>query len=232
MTPFQVRQITLMRQMEASLARDQSASEIVSMQSDYTNDDNMCLTTVSYLPTTVANTIYETIIKPLAVIDPDQYYFPNSSMHVTIHNVRVVRKPAAYTDSDILLARQLLVQSIPMHHAPTFELQGLLSMPTSISIIALITPEFDHMVKSIRKQFALANLADDKKYFTDEMIFANITICRYTHAPTQLFLETVQKYKDISFGKFSVDKASLVTSNAGMHPSKTTVIDTFSFANI
>lgn len=232
MTPFQIRQLTLMRQMESTLARDPKASEIVTMQSDYANDTALCLTTVSYIPEQLANTIQEAIIKPLAVIDPDQYYFPNSSMHVTIHNIRVVRSPQSFTDSDIQLARQLLRQSIPTFTAPTFELVGLLSMPTSVSIIALVNPEFDHMVKSIRKLFAQNNLADDKKYFTDEISFANITICRYTKLPSKLFLETVEKNKQKTFGFFTPKETTLVTTNAGMHQSKTTVIESFAFRNI
>lgn len=232
MTPFQTRQLVLMRQMEASLAHDPSASEIVSMQPDYAHDNKMCLTTVSYIPPALATTIQETIIKPLAVIDPDQYYFPNSSMHITIHNIRVVRSPQAFTDRDIQLARQLLRQAIPNYVAPTFELVGLLSMPTSVSIIALVNPEFDHMVKSIRNLFAEANLADDKKYFTDEIVFANITICRYTKTPSKLFLEIIEKNKEKTFGFFTPKETTLVTTNAGMHPSKTTVIESFAFRNI
>ncbi len=232
MTPFQKSQLALMRQMESTLAINPRASEIVSMQSDYANDDALCLTTVSYLPNTLAESIRRDIIAPLAVIDPDQYYFPNSSMHVTIHNVRVVRSPQSFTNHDIRLARQLLRTCIPTYTAPTFELVGLLSMPTSVSIIALVNPYFDQMVKSIRNLFAEANLADDKKYFTDEIIFANITICRYTKSPSKLFLETVQKNKDKNFGKFTPYETTLVTTNAGMHPSKTTVIESFSFRNI
>lgn len=221
-----------MRQMESALAANSNASEIVAMQSDYANDDALCLTTVSYIPKSLAESIRTAIIEPLAVIDPDQYYFPNSSMHVTIHNVRVVRSPQSFTDQDIQRARQLLRLSIPTFTAPTFELVGLLSMPTSVSIIALVNPEFDHMVKSIRRQFTEANLADDKKYFTDEIIFANITICRYTKSPSKLFLETVQKNKETKYGIFSPKETTLVTSNAGMHPSKTTIIESFAFHNI
>lgn len=232
MTPFQTRQLELMRQMEASLARDPTSSEIVSMQSDYSQDNKLCLTTVSFLPETLCNTIYEEIINPLAGIDSDQYYFPKSSLHVTIHNIRVVRDPAGFTDSDITLARDLLRSSIPTYSAPTFELVGLLSMPTSISIIALVDPTYDQMVKSIRAQFAEANLADDKKYFTNEIVFANITICRYTKSPTKLFLETVQKNNEKIFGNFSPSETTLVTTNAGIHPSKTTIIESFPFRTI
>ncbi|MBP9813799.1 hypothetical protein KBC80_01270 [Candidatus Woesebacteria bacterium] len=232
MTPFHTRQLALMRQMESALAANSKASEIVAMQSDYANDDALCLTTVSYIPKSLAESIRTAIIEPLAVIDPDQYYFPNSSMHVTIHNIRVVRSPQSFTDQDIQHARQLLRLSIPTFTAPTFELVGLLSMPTSVSIIALVNPEFDHMVKSIRHQFTEANLADDKKYFTDEITFANITICRYTKSPSKLFLETVQKNKETKYGIFSPKETCLVTSNAGMHPSKTTIIESFAFHNI
>ena len=232
MTPFQTRQLELMRQMESALAADPKASEIVTMQSDYANDNALCLTTVSYIPEQLAKIIHEAIIKPLAGIDPDQYYFPNSSMHVTIHNIRVVRDPASFTESDIEHARNLLRSSIPTYLAPTFELVGLLSMPTSISIIALVDPDYDHMVKSIRSQFAKANLADDKKYFTNEIVFANITICRFTKPPTKLFLETIEKNKNKKFGIFSPKETTLVTTNAGMHPSKTTVIESFPFRNI
>ena len=232
MTPFQHRQIELMRQMEKSLLLDSSTSQIVSIQSDYTSDNKLCLTTVSFMNPELADSIYTQIIEPLKAIDPDQYYFPKSSLHVTIHNIRVVNKPLTYTNADIDLALHILRSEIPTYRSPKFALRELLSLPTSIAIIALIDPSYDQMVRSIRKHFADAGLADDKKYFTDEKIFANVTICRYTKSPSKLFLETVQKNNEKTFGIFSPKETTLVTSNAGMHPSKTTIIESFAFRNI
>lgn len=218
-----------MRQMESAMASGTASPTIVSMQSDYVTDNQLCLTSVSFAPPEFADIIYNAIIKPLQNIDPDQYYYPNTSLHVTIHNIRVVASPPNFTSADIQKAKTLLSTSIPTYVAPTFTLQGLLVMPTSVAIVALVTPEYDHMVRQLRQTFADAGLPDNKTYFTNEIIFANMTICRYTHKPSQVFLEKIETLKNIDIGRFVVQEVSLIQTNAGAHPTKTKVFGSFNF---
>jgi 2'-5' RNA ligase len=229
MTPYQQRQLVLMRQMESSLSRGVTASTIVPMQTDYVNDPQLCLTAVSFVGNDVAVGIYEKIIKTLQTIEPNFYYYNGDSLHLTVQNIRVINNPPHFTWADITKADTAIGAVVRSYEPFSFTLFGILSMPTSISVIALIEPRYDAFVRTLRRQLIVTGVPDDKTYFTDEMVFANITICRYTHTPQQKFLEQLTAYTDMPFGNITANEVSLITTNAGAHPSKTRVFGTYRF---
>lgn len=231
MTPFQERQLVLMRQMESSLASDHSASTIVPIQADYQNDPQIALTCISYIPSDLAASIQTQLIEQLQTIEPDFFYYPNEALHITIQNVRVIHNPPRFTDEDVKKVQMVLSKMVSASAPFEFEYAGLLSMPTSVSLIALVSPAYDQFVKTLRHALNAAGVPDDKTYFTDQIIFANTSICRYTHAPSQKFLKKLEECKDISFGKLTPKTVSVVTMNAVANPKKTVVHGTYDFAS-
>lgn len=229
MTPYQQRQLVLMRQMEQSFLSDPTAATIVPMQADFARDAQMALTAVSYLPNELANRIIGTIIEPLRNLEPDFYYYPVESLHITIQNVRVIHDPPRYTEHDIDVTRSTFRQAAAKAKTFPFTFQGLLSMPTSVSIIALGTPDYDRFVKALRQDLTAAQVPDDKSYFTDELVFANTTICRYTHKPSNAFLKKLQEMHDQHIGEVSINDMVLVTMNAGANRAKTRILETYRF---
>lgn len=229
MIPYQQRQLVLMRQMEESLARGATVSTIVPFQTDYANDPQLCLTAVSFVGADIANRIHNELISKLQTIEPDFYYYGHDSLHLTVQNVRVINSPPHFTQSDISAVRTVFADMAPRYEPFSFTLCGVLSMPTSVSVIALIEPRYDAFIRDLRQQLVAAGVPDDKTYFTDEMVFANITICRYTHVPHRLFLTQLAEYKNLPLGNLTVGDVSVITTNAGAHPSKTTVFGTYQF---
>lgn len=230
MTRFQQRQLDLMRQMESSLASDPGASTIVPMQQEYETDQQIALTCVAYLPKRLALTIQDRLIRPLRAIEPEFYYYSTDALHITIQNIRVIHDPPNFSASDIAKVQDVLQTVVPSSGPFPFTLQGLLAMPTSASIIALVNPQYDRFVRHLRTALAQAGIADDKRYFTDEVVFANSTMCRYTHRPSAQFLETLDIFRTMDMGVTTPETVSLVTMNAGAHPSKTQVCGTYRFA--
>ena len=102
-------------------------------------------------------------------------------------------------------------------------------MPTSVSIIALGTPEYNSFVKRLRRDLTNAHVPDDKSYFTDELVFANATICRYTHEPSDVFIQKLQELRDQYIGDVVINETALVTMNASANRSKTTILETYQF---
>lgn len=221
-----------MRQMETSLASGGHGSTIVPVQTDYASDPQIALTCVTYINKNLTATIQNRIIRPLQKIEPDLYYYPDNALHLTIQNIRVINDPPDFSSADVAKAQKILTDITPSAGPFQFTLMGLLSMPTSVSLIALIQPEYDQFIRGFRKQLINAGVADDKKYFTDEIIFANITVCRYTHNPSPEFLKKVQSMKDIIIGSYTATNVTLVTMNAGASPSKTVVFGTYQFFQI
>lgn len=232
MTPFQEKQLALMRQMESQLVSDPRASTIVPMQTDYWNDPQIALTCISYVPKDIAKRIQTELINPLKAIEPDFFYYPNDGLHITIQNVRVIHNPPSFTPKDVNRVQSVLGSMAPSARPFPFTYQGLLSMPTSVSLIALVTPAYDQFVRRLRASLAAAGVPDDKTYFTDEIIFANTTIIRYTHKPSELFIETLENLQHISVGTWTPKTVSLVTMNAVANPTKTTEYGRFPFREI
>lgn len=221
-----------MRQMEATLANGAHASTIVPMQTDYVNDPQIALTCITFIDKNLTATIQTQLIQPLQIIEPEFYYYPDNALHLTIQNIRVINNPPHFGASDIAKAQRVLAEEIPSSGPFQFTLTGLLSMPTSVSIIALVNPEYDQFVKKFRNKLIDAHVPDDKKYFTDEIIFANITICRYTHKPSPEFIEKLTTMKDLMIGSFTATNVSLVQMNAGASPSKTVILGQYMFRSI
>lgn len=232
MTPFQVRQLALMRQMETQLATDPQASTIVPMQTDYWNDPQIALTCISYIPKEIAQRIQTELINPLKAIEPDFFYYPDTGLHITIQNVRVIHNPPSFTPEDVNRVQSVL-ESMTSSAGPfPFTYQGLLSMPTSVSLIALVTPAYDQFVRRLRASLVAVGVPDDKTYFTNEIIFANTTIIRYTHKPSKSFIETIENLQYTSIGTWTPKIVSLVTMNAVANPQKTTIHGNYSFREI
>lgn len=231
MTPFQQKQLALMHQMEASLASGASASSVVPFQTDYTNDPQLCLTCVSFLPKDIATKIQTQILTPLMTIEPDFYYYLIESLHVTIQNIRVINYPPHFGSTEIAKIKKLLSEFVPGYEPFRFELSSTIQMPTSLVVIALVDHAYDQFVRTLRQALIDAGISDDKKYFTDEIVFANTTVCRYTHAPSQKFLQEIKKLRVEHIGAFTVHEVSLIETNAGAHPSKTKVFGTYRFKN-
>lgn len=224
MTPFQQKQLALMRQMELTFASGAPASTIVPMQADYKNDTQMCLTYVTFIPKEIAVMIQRKLISTLSAIEPDFYYYPEDALHVTIQNIRVIHDPPHFGPHEIAKAKELL-STLTSHYSPfLFEFAGILSLPTSLAIIVLTSPEYDEFVKLLRQELNRAGIPDDKTYFTNDVVFTNTTICRYVHQPSKKFIDEVQKHRSEFFGTMSAKNVSLIQTNAGAHPSKTTIL--------
>lgn len=221
-----------MRQMERTLASDTSAATIVAFQADYTTDNQLCLSLNAFVSNDITASIQSKLIEPLRRLDPGQYYYLEGALHITFHSIRVVHNPPTYTPDDIETSKRLLETIIPSQQPFPFILQGVLSMPTSASVIALITPEYDRYIRTLRHAFISAGIPDDKKYFTNETVFANCTFCRYTHKPSPEFIKKLLELKDTVVGQFVTQEVSLVETNAGAFPSKTTVLGQYRFKNI
>jgi hypothetical protein len=227
MTPFQQKQLILMRQMESSLASGASSSSVVPFQTDYAHDTRICLTAVSFLSNTLANIIQNRLIATLKTIEPDFYYYPNESMHITIQNIRSIHNPPNFDLNDINKAKSLFTDFFATCNQFPIILQGVIQMPTSLAVIVLMTKSYDTCIRTLRQQLISNGIYDDKQYFTDEIIFANCTICRYSRKPSQKFIQMTQTGRDELFGNGLIQSVSLIQSNAVMHPSKTTIIKTY-----
>ncbi len=220
LTTYQKKQLELVRQMESLAAAGVTRSTIVPILKDYPRDPQRTLTSVVFLPGRFQRRLYLEVIRPLQKLEPDFYYYPLPSLHITIQNIRIAHFPARYNKTDITKARRVFRQVVPKHQNFYFHLYGTLALPTSVSIIVLSSLTHARLICDLRRSLASAGLPDDKTYFS-EATFANCNICRFTHKPGVKFRNFLRQQNSHDFGRLLVSEISLIETNAVCHPSAT-----------
>jgi len=221
---YTLKQKELVKELESSFDQGNHKSTVVNMQNDYSNDGQICLTSVAFIPSQISKKITEDIIEPLRKIEPEHYFYPPEAMHLTIKNIRTIHNPPLFDKEDINKVNELFGKIIPK--LPSFEsnIEDVLLFPTSISMMAYSSDLHQKLVLALDKGLKEIGVPDDKKYFSDSIFWGNITICRFTKKPSNKFIETVKKLRNFKIGKFKIEKISLITSNVVIDPKSKNII--------
>lgn len=195
---------------------------------DYENDRRMCLTAVAFLPERAQKEIEATIIQPLREVDEPHYYYASESLHVTIQNVRAVNSPRSFSDDDVVRARDVFRSVVPRSPIVQFTLRGLFELPFSLGVRAYAEQPFLSLVRALRSEMSRRGIPDDKKYASEDVVFGNVTVCRYCHKPNGTFFRLVGRLKRQPIGEIQVAQIALVTTNAVCAPDATTILEEFS----
>ena len=183
------------------------------------------------MPQELANSLEQNLIEPIRNADPNHYYFAPESLHVTIQNVRTIAMPSNFSDETIEIARSVFERVVPRHDLFELTLKRIFEPPTSLSISALSDRSYGDLVKDLRAELESAGIPDNKRYGSGEIVFGNVTFCRFKGAPNNQLRELVKSLKNNEFGKFTVDRVNLVVTDAVCSPRNTTIKDTFYFNN-
>ncbi len=202
-------------------------STIVEALDDYKNDNQICLTSVAFLSKSLQRKIITDIISPLKKTDPRQYFYLAKSLHLTIQNIRTVNKPPLFTDEDIEKTKEVFAKIIPKHSIIKFKLEGLFELPTSLGLRAYSSEDLKGLCVDLREGLKKAGVPDNKIYASEDIIFGNVSVSRYTLAPNKEFFEIVKKLKNVEIGTFNVQSVSLITTNSVCYPNKTKIIKTY-----
>ena len=103
MTNYQQQQKLLIQQIKGDLEHKQNKATAVAMRKtkdEYDNPEEATLTSVVFIPSILGQQIAEKIIKPLKQIEPEHFYYPLESMHLTIKNIRTVSQPPLFSATD------------------------------------------------------------------------------------------------------------------------------------
>lgn len=215
-------QLAAMAALEQISSSDRSLKSVVEIQKDYVLDKRLCLTMVAFIPEDIAAQIEDELLTPLKQIDSDQYFYPPQSLHITIQNVRTISDPPTFNQLDVgnivNTVATVFDQSGPLH----FELNGLLRLRTSLSIRAFSNEQLLPICRELRLKLAQAGYPDDKDYVSQDVVFGNITVCRYTHEPQPEFIKALDRLPNFS-AELKVEEVSLISTNAICHADSTKV---------
>lgn len=182
---------------------------------DYASDPRVCLTSVHFPDQKLVAKIQESLISPLREIEPNFFYYPADSLHMTIKNVRVINDPPSFDEQDIDQAHQVFSAVVPQHHRFQVYFYRLLLFPNNLALIGTTDPELDSLVLDLDKQLKLKNIPDDKQYANSQYFFINMTLTRFNTLPSPAFKSKVESLSStLEFDPYTVDDVSLVTCNA------------------
>ncbi len=214
----------LVKQLEDSFSNGIHKSTVVEIQKDYANDDQICLTSVVFIPNDISSKIISNVINKLKEIEPQHYFYPPESMHLTIKNIRTINKPPLFSESDIHKVNQLFSEIIPRFPIFEFCVEDVLTFPTSLSIMAYSDDTLQKLILALDNGLQEIGVPDNKKYLSDSIFWGNITICRFTQNPGTQFINGVKKMRNLKIGKFKAEKVNLITCNAVCYPESRKII--------
>ena len=225
------KQKQLVKEMKLSLAKGEAKSTIVEMRSDYEYDNQKCLTTVVFIPKNIAHRITNSIIEPLKQVESEHFYYLAESMHITIKNIRTIHKPPLFMEDDVVKVDGLFREIIPKFKSFSFQLEDLVKFPTSLSLMGYCDDTLQKLVKELDAGLKQIGVPDDKKYFSDKIFFGNITLCRFTHQPSEAFIKKIEELRNIKIGELVVDKINLIICNVVCHPKTRKMVGTYKLSN-
>jgi len=199
---YSSQQKDLVGQLEASFANNTDKSkvaEVLEAQDDYVKDKRIFLTSVIFPPAEITAKITVEIIDKLRVIDPDQYFLPPESMHLTVKNIRTISDPPSFTAEDIVKVNKLFSELIPQYPSFEFQVEDVVLFPTSISVMAYSDDTLQKLVLALDQGLKEIGFPDNKKYFSNSIFWGNITLCRFTKNPSEKFVEEVKKKTPITW---------------------------------
>jgi hypothetical protein len=194
---------------------------------DYAHDPARGLTTVVFPPADLAATVETEIIAPLRAIAPEHYYYPQASLHTTIRNVRLSAWPPTFQPVDIDKVHSRFQLIAPRHEAFEIEFEELLLFPNSISLVGYSDIRLGHLVTALGRGLDEIGLSDDKRYLSDTVFFGNMTLARFTAAPTAALAASVRRLCRRICLRLPVTHLKLITCNASCAPGTLSLLHTY-----
>jgi 2'-5' RNA ligase len=168
------------------------------------------LSILAFVPTNIAATIEERVIRPLREAEASHHYYSPANLHVTIKNIRCAREVPTFTPEDVVLGRRALIDAIPHLPAIAFHLNGLVRLPGSIVVRAFAAASFLSVVNTLDDFLRAVGIADDKIYQSNTVFCGNVTLCRLTSTPSDRFLARVADLRNLDLGILPVTELQLV----------------------
>lgn len=148
----------------------------------------------------------------LRAIDPEQYYYPDSDIHITVLSIiscydRFDLATISVPDYVAIIEKSLLgIKDI------TINFQGITASSSAIMLQGFTDSDsLNDLRNNLRSHFTNSALEQsiDKRYSIQT---AHVTVARFRKkiSNTEKLIDTLEKYRNFDFGIFKVEKYNLV----------------------
>lgn len=148
----------------------------------------------------------------LHAIEPEQYYYPSSDMHVTVMEIISCYEEFDLNQIAIQDYIDLVRESIPSQKNIEISFTGITASPSCIMIQGFPQqPVLDELRNNLRTAFKTSSLQQtiDKRYSIQT---AHATVVRFTKPFTAKdeFTKVLENFKDYDFGTATISEMELV----------------------
>ncbi len=178
---------------------------------DSESDDRYGITLLIRPPENIKNSI-QTFLNNLKQIEPNQYYYRNSDIHITV--MSIISCYSGFKLTQINLAEYLKVIAKSLENKNNFSInfKGITASESGVMIKGFMSNETLNEIRdNLRLNFRNSNLEQslDKRYSIQT---AHSTVVRFRSEVKrkQEFIDTIEQYRNFEFGKFNVNKLELV----------------------
>jgi len=196
---------------ENSIQQIRGNNYSIDNQIDSVSDKRFGLTLIIRPDTDTKNKI-QVFLDELKAIDPDQYYYPNSDIHITVMSIISCYDDFDVASISILDYVAIIEKSLVDIGKIEINFQGVTASPSAIMLQGFTnTNSLNDLRNNLRTQFKDSGLEQsiDKRYSIQT---AHSTVARFRKpiSNKEKLLAIVEKYRDYNFGKFKVDGYYLV----------------------
>lgn len=217
-TGHQRAQIELINMIEVQANTNSMRFSTVDPVDDYRNDSRIALTSVHFPEADLIKFINGNILDPLKKCSPNHYYYPTSSLHLTIKNVRMVCDPPDFDAGDVLKVKKVFTKTIPRHKKFKTYFYRLLLFPANLALVGTTDPELDFIHLDLDKELKKVGVPDNKRYLNAHYFFCNMTLVRFTSPITQDYKEKINELShSIYIDPYEVNSVTLLSCNAAMN---------------
>lgn len=151
-------------------------------------------------------------LEELKAIDPNQYYYPDSDLHITVMSIISCYKDFTLDKINIRDYTDVIQQSLVHLDKIKIEFRGVTASPSAVMIQGFPTNKsLDNFRNKLRENFRKSALQQsiDSRY---AIATAHSTVLRFQEKiqDSAKLIQVVEKFRDYNFGEFTVENLELV----------------------
>ncbi len=187
---------------------------VIDTQIDNLSDNRLGITLIIRPTEKIKNSI-QLFLNELKKVDASQYYYPNSDIHITVLSIISCYEGFSLDSIKVQDYITVINKCISKLNKSEINLHGITASPSAIMIQGFPSnTSINNLRNDLRTAFQETSLKQsiDKRY---SLITIHLTVVRFRKSihNKDLFLKTLDKYRDYNFGKFEVENIELVQND-------------------
>lgn len=163
-------------------------------------------------PSEIIKANIQSFLDELKAIEPNQYYYPNSDIHITLMSIISCYDGFSLDVINVHEYIDLIQQSLVILDKIKIEFRGVTASPSAIMVQGFPTDDsLNNFRDKLREDFKKSSLQQsiDSRYAIST---AHSTVLRFQEKleNPQKLMQVVEKYRDYNFGEFQVENLELV----------------------